>query len=265
MSNLPRAYLRIDPNLDAHPDPGTLVTLLCYGNRQPSRGRFKTLSVLQKVLGKRRLQAALDREDLVKDGSGFAISGWDIWQEGDLTVGERMKRVRERRSRKDKDLHEPDRNHSVTAPSLNRIHASSPKALDVDVDVETALPKQEPPSSSVDSKPETEKRTDADDARLELHQALAQIAHHWPNETEQEILNHSRFHSSGGGICRIDTCTNPGLLRATAAKVRAYGKPKANGAPLWDRGIDHDVPDADVEAWDQRLGPRPDSLNQLPE
>ena len=123
------------------------------------------------------------------------------------------------------------------------------------------IPKIEIPSSE---------RTDADDARNELRAALGDLrsrSAQFGTLADQAILDYPRFHSSGGGICRIDSCTNPGLLRATAAKVRAYGKPPkrpSNGAPAWDRGIDHGISDEDI-AWDPRLGPRPEPIHQLPE
>lgn len=116
---LPKAYLRIDPNLDhTHPDPGLFVKLLCAGARQPRRGLFKDQAVFNGCLGKKAAEKLLARGDvLVKDDGSVLIDGWDIWQEGDLTVGERMRRYREK-----------DRNSTVTPtvtePSLGRIPAS---------------------------------------------------------------------------------------------------------------------------------------------
>lgn len=104
--------------------------------------------------------------------------------------------------------------------------------------------------------------SDADAARGELKVALASLRERFPNfatVADQAILDHPRFHSTGGGICRIETCTNPGLLRATAAKVRAYGtRPKASarGAPAWDRGSST-YTEAEMLQWDERLGPKP--------
>lgn len=97
---LPKAYLRVDPNIDAHPDPGTMILLMCEAHRQPRRGRFRHLDRLRRSIGRRQLQGAIDRGDLVEqdDGSWY-LEGWDEWQEGDWTVGERVRRVRERRSR----------------------------------------------------------------------------------------------------------------------------------------------------------------------
>ena len=97
---LPKAYLRIDPNIDAtHPAPGDMVALLCAANRQPRRGLFKSPELALKVLGRGLLARSLKRGDLVSTPSdGLYVAGWDEWQEGDFTVGERMKRLRRRRN-----------------------------------------------------------------------------------------------------------------------------------------------------------------------
>jgi len=95
---LPKAYLRIDPNLDqTHPDPGAMVCLLCAAARQPVRGRFKSRELLERVLGAdlaAKLVAWGDVKE-AEDGS-WHVDGWGIWQEGDLTVSERMRRYRSR-------------------------------------------------------------------------------------------------------------------------------------------------------------------------
>lgn len=96
---LPKAYLRIDPNLDAtHPAPGDMVALLCAANRQPRRGLFKTPELAERVLGKSLYRRAVERGDLVPQGDGMYVDGWSEWQEGDLTVGDRMRRLRSRRN-----------------------------------------------------------------------------------------------------------------------------------------------------------------------
>lgn len=98
MSNLPKAYLRLDPNIDQHDDPGAMVVLLCEANRQIPRGRFSNLTRLRQILGSKRLGVAIERGDLVwLSGSTYYVDGWDEWQEGDITVGERMFRMRGRR------------------------------------------------------------------------------------------------------------------------------------------------------------------------
>ena len=100
---MPRAYLRIDPNIDhTHPDLATFVRLLCAAARQPDRGRFRDRAQLTSLMGKARVHAMYARADVVdlEDGRVYVV-GWDEWQEGDLTVAERMRRMRARRSGND--------------------------------------------------------------------------------------------------------------------------------------------------------------------
>lgn len=95
---LPKAYLRIDPNLDStHPAPGDMVALICAANRQPTRGVFKTVDVARNALGRTLFGRSVARGDLRENGVGWYVDGWDEWQEGDINVGERMRRLRERR------------------------------------------------------------------------------------------------------------------------------------------------------------------------
>lgn len=99
---LPKAYLRIDPNLDStHPAPGDMVALLCTANRQPHRGVFKTEAVAKSALGPRLFAKSVARGDLHKNGVGYVVDGWDAWQEGDINVGERMRNLRDRRRSRD--------------------------------------------------------------------------------------------------------------------------------------------------------------------
>lgn len=132
---LPRAYLRMSPNLDQHPDPEGMVLLLCAANRQPQRGRFRDKATLSRALGTARLKRFLDRGDVVQVVGGWYVEGWDEWQEGDLTVGERQARIRDRR--RDSAVIQPlssrdsvtagddlqplsSRDNAVTRPSLDR-------------------------------------------------------------------------------------------------------------------------------------------------
>lgn len=109
---LPKAYLRIDPNLDStHPAPGDMVALLCAANRQPHRGYFKSEDVARTALGRALYTRSVARGDLRKNGRGYQVDGWEEWQEGDLNVGERMRRLRERHRNSDRN---DDRNGGVT-------------------------------------------------------------------------------------------------------------------------------------------------------
>lgn len=94
---LPKAYLRFDPNLDStHPSPGDMIALLCAANRQPQRGHFKTPDLARRVLGSGLYRRSVQRGDLIPNGAGVYVDGWDEWQEGDWTVGDRMRRLRNR-------------------------------------------------------------------------------------------------------------------------------------------------------------------------
>jgi hypothetical protein len=133
---LPRAYLRMNPNLDQHADPLTMLRLMCAGARQPERGRFKARSVVDRAVGRTKAAAAITRGDLVPtDDGGLYLVGWDEWQEGDLTVAERMRRVRDRRKRKRDGNVTPAPSHNrvgVTTDALVTTTSSSSAGVDVD-------------------------------------------------------------------------------------------------------------------------------------
>lgn len=209
--------------------------LILQGNRQSDRGRFRTLTLLEKILGKKRLKACIDRRDLVRlDDGRHYISKWDEWQEGDLTVGERMNRVRKRRSIETKDLDERERNNAVTdtvtklSPGRFTGRNSPSEALTLTLDVSPRV--QLPSSSSVEEKPETAARRDdaVEAARAELIRAL-ETARSKPNLaglTDQEILDRPEYHAPSGPV-RLATCQHAGLLLATAGKLQAARKRKA--------------------------------------
>ena len=99
---LPRAYLRIDPNIDQHPDPLSMIRAMCAAARQPMRGRFRDPRILERTVGRRQYRDMVQRGDVVpaEPGPGVYLEGWDEWQEGDWTVAERMRRMRARRTSK---------------------------------------------------------------------------------------------------------------------------------------------------------------------
>jgi hypothetical protein len=99
---MPRAYLRIDPNLDeTHPDLDGFIRLLCAAARQPERGRFKDRALVDRAVGRAKATKAIARGDVVTLPDGrLYVDGWDEWQEGDITVGERMRRMRAKRRAK---------------------------------------------------------------------------------------------------------------------------------------------------------------------
>jgi hypothetical protein len=125
---LPKAYLRIDPNIDAHPDLETLMRLIAWANRQRRRGRFRAIKPLERIVGRRQLREAVERGDLVEQADGsWYLAGWDEWQEGDWTVGERQQRIRNRRCNGDAELEVSGRDTDVTGPVSDR--STTPGAL----------------------------------------------------------------------------------------------------------------------------------------
>ena len=116
---MPRSYFRTLPDLferkafgtDRHPPypPAAIACflgVLCFGEQQPDRGRFKSLRLLRVLIegpaGEGRPMARflpflLAHGDLLErpDGSLY-IEGWDELQEGNWQVAERMKRYRAR-------------------------------------------------------------------------------------------------------------------------------------------------------------------------
>lgn len=99
-----KAYLRIDPLLDerkSHYTPaqlGAFVKVLALASRQKERGRFRSIKGLLGALPAaygRYVSFLMDQGDLVERADGtLYFDGYDEWQEGDLTVGERMARLR---------------------------------------------------------------------------------------------------------------------------------------------------------------------------
>lgn len=134
---LPKAYLRLDPLIDSHPDWEAMVLLMLWANRQPRRGYFKSLDVVKKLLGRKRLEACIARRDLARQGDGtFHLVGWEEWQEGDFTVGERMRRYR---------------NKHVTGAVTNGVTLPSPPSEALGsktLDVRSKEIPVDPPSSS---------------------------------------------------------------------------------------------------------------------
>lgn len=102
-----RAYLRLDPNFSdrkAHYPDGAIaayVAILCHAEQQPQRGRFRNAKLLRVLLDKRArwLRFLIENGDLVEQNDGrLYVDGWDEWQEGDVTVPERMRRLRARKA-----------------------------------------------------------------------------------------------------------------------------------------------------------------------
>lgn len=95
---LPKAYLRLDPNIDqTHPDNlAEFIRLLCAANRQPHRGIFRSRAVLEAALGRPVVRRFYARGDVRESAGRVSVVGWDMWQEGDMTVADRARRYRDK-------------------------------------------------------------------------------------------------------------------------------------------------------------------------
>jgi hypothetical protein len=154
--SLPRAYWRIDPNIDqTHPRYGEMTRLICVAGRQPRRGRFKNRVVFAQVFGVGAAKRALARRDVVEhlteDDCRYApeharfcdldlphlyVDGWDEWQESDLDVGSRMRRIRTagaERTRRWRERHAGHHDASRSVPSNAVTVTSQPVTSDAPV------------------------------------------------------------------------------------------------------------------------------------
>ena len=80
---------------------GAYLKVQLVAGRQTRRGRFRSMAALVGALPApyaRHMAFLLAEGDLVQvpDGSIY-VDGWDEWQEGDLTVRDRMAALRNRR------------------------------------------------------------------------------------------------------------------------------------------------------------------------
>lgn len=137
MSEFPKAYLRMSPNLDQHPDPLAMVKAMCAANRQPERGLFREAVVLERAVGRKAYKAMVQRGDIkpADPAPGIILAGWDDWQEGDLTVAERMRRMRAKKKDRKRDRvtppASPDRN-AVTTTATSSTSSLVPETVGVD-------------------------------------------------------------------------------------------------------------------------------------
>jgi hypothetical protein len=102
-----RAYHRVDPLMDerkSHYTPaqfGAFLKVQLVSGRQTHRGRFRSIEALRMALPSsyaRHVDFLVAEGDIVitKDGRAY-VDGWDEWQEGDVTVKDRMARLRNRK------------------------------------------------------------------------------------------------------------------------------------------------------------------------
>jgi hypothetical protein len=101
-----RAYHRVDPLMDerkGHYTPaqlGAFIKVQLLAGRQSKRGHFRSVAALKSMLPSayaRHVDFLVAEGDLVQNGTSIYIDGWQEWQEGDLTVRDRMAALRNRR------------------------------------------------------------------------------------------------------------------------------------------------------------------------
>jgi hypothetical protein len=115
-----RAYHRVDPLMDERKSDytpaqfGAYLKVQLVAGRQKDRGRFRSVKALAGALPgsyARHIPFLIEQRDIVEANDGTVyVDGWDEWQEGDITVKERMARLRNRQ----RNNH---RNNGVTRPS----------------------------------------------------------------------------------------------------------------------------------------------------
>lgn len=123
-----RAYHRVDPLMDerkSHYSPaqlGAFLKVQLLAGRQARRGRFRSMKALMGALPApyaRLVGFLIEQGDLIVAEDGLVyVDGWDEWQEGDLTVKDRMAALRNRR-----------RNSTVTGTVTNTVTEPSPTAI----------------------------------------------------------------------------------------------------------------------------------------
>jgi len=130
-----RVYIRVSPTLvedkeaDGYPDGAitAYVKLLGKAAEQPSRGYFLNGTVLRGYMGRhaRWVKFMVEHADLVPQPDGrLYVERWEEWQEGDLTVADRVRRIRARRNAGGNDPSNGTSNASGNGP---RARAASTK------------------------------------------------------------------------------------------------------------------------------------------
>ena len=155
-----RAYHRVDPLMDerkSHYSPaqfGAFLKVQLLAGRQARRGWFRSEAALRGALPGpyvRHLDFLIAQGDIKMADAGIYVDGWDEWQEGDLTVRDRMAALRNRK-----------RNATVTGTVTPTVTPPSPTAIrsSVGISVSSSVSSSSPargresrPTGSVDRDP----------------------------------------------------------------------------------------------------------------
>lgn len=159
-----RAYHRVDPLMDerkGHYTPaqfGAFLKVQLVAGRQTKRGHFRSIAALKAILPAayvRHVDFLVAEGDLdVSRNGAVYVDGWDQWQEGDLTVRDRMAALRNRR-----------RNPTVTSAVTPPVTEPSPTATRSSVGSSVGVsskgspavnPRSRPPRQPLLTKPQLE-------------------------------------------------------------------------------------------------------------
>lgn len=141
-----RAYHRVDPLMDerkGHYSPaqfGAFLKIQLLAGRQTRRGWFRSVAALKGMLPGsylKHLAFLIAEGDLIEQEGQLYVDGWEEWQEGDLTVGDRMARLRNRR-----------RNATVTSTVTPAVTQPSPTAIGVGISSSVGVSGSNEPSNA---------------------------------------------------------------------------------------------------------------------
>lgn len=110
---------------------GAFLKVQLMAGRQTDRGWFRSAAALRAMLPSayvRHVDFLLSEGDLVERDGRLYVDGWQEWQEGDLTVGDRMAALRNRR-----------RNSTVTPTVTSTVTEPSPSAIRSSVGVSVGV------------------------------------------------------------------------------------------------------------------------------
>lgn len=172
-----RAYHRVDPLMDerkGHYSPaqlGAFLKIQLVAGRQTNRGRFRSLAAVRAILPAayaRHVDFLVTEGDLdvLVDGTVY-VDGWDEWQEGDLTVKDRMARLRNRQ-----------RNSTVTST----VTEPSPTAIRSSVGVGVGI------SGETNVSPATRANIEIPDGRADL-EAFLVLRRRAPTPKQRRLLD----------------------------------------------------------------------------
>jgi hypothetical protein len=226
-----RAYHRVDPLMDerkSHYSPaqlGAFLKVQLVAGRQAQPGQFRSLQALRDALPKpysRHVDFLVAERDLIVQRDGIVVvDGWKEWQEGDLTVAERMKRLRERKKAAAEPDPSPDRNTN-RIDSRNDIRneeaqtlrtPASPPAIRVGIGVGSSVRELGKAPTAVDVAKPRAKQPSLDEPRLterELNSWNGFTAREWRPFKEAWLgrgLHYAPFGSDGD-----DDTSQRGLL-----------------------------------------------------